>query len=126
MIPYENWSDTEKVLGKPMYYVSEITGNKYPYDDYINHGWGGIKYTYKDLPLDEYPYSVESKYEENPIVGSGGGDYDVERKLLPDPFKSIKADESRGIKENVVMSWFYVKVPKKDLVEPDIFAIFGL
>jgi len=40
------------------YYVSDVTGNKYPKDEYHNHGWGGIKYNFKDLPHDEYPYSV--------------------------------------------------------------------
>tara|TARA_R110000868_G_scaffold76573_5_gene220155 strand:- start:2223 stop:2900 length:678 start_codon:yes stop_codon:yes gene_type:complete len=40
------------------YYVSDVTGTKYPKDNYHNHGWGGLKYGKKDLPHDEYPYSV--------------------------------------------------------------------
>lgn len=38
------------------YYVSEKTGNRYATDEYHNHGYGGLKNGYKDLPLDEYPY----------------------------------------------------------------------
>lgn len=38
------------------YYISEKTGNRYPTDEYHNHGYGGLKNGYKDLPLDEYPY----------------------------------------------------------------------
>jgi Asp-tRNA(Asn)/Glu-tRNA(Gln) amidotransferase B subunit len=41
-----------------LYYISEKTGNKYPKDEFINHGWGGIKNGFKDLPLDEYPYTI--------------------------------------------------------------------
>ena len=48
-------------------YRSKITGNFYSSDEYTNHGYGGIKVVetklglkeYKDLPQDEYPYSVE-------------------------------------------------------------------
>lgn len=47
---------------KPKYYVSMKTGNKYPCKEYINHGWGGEKNGFKDLPKDEYPYVIE--YEE--------------------------------------------------------------
>jgi len=39
--------------------VSLTTGNKYPYDEYCNHGWGGIKESKKDLPKEEYPYTIE-------------------------------------------------------------------
>lgn len=41
------------------------TGNKYSYEDYINHGFGGIYKGKKDLPLDEYPYTFEYKQEYN-------------------------------------------------------------
>lgn len=50
---------------KPKYWVSLVTGNKYPYKEYANHGWGGIKHGWSDLPKDEYPYTIE--YEEKPI-----------------------------------------------------------
>lgn len=39
------------------------TGNEYPKDKYINHGWGGIKKKWMDLPADEYPYSIKYKTE---------------------------------------------------------------
>lgn len=38
------------------------TGNEYPKSEYINHGHGGIYRGWKDLPLDEYPYTI--KYHE--------------------------------------------------------------
>lgn len=44
-----------------MFYVSKITGKKYDYYTYTNHGKGGIYKRYLDLPLDEYPYSIEYK-----------------------------------------------------------------
>lgn len=40
-------------------YVSEISGNKYSKEEYINHGYGGTKHGLKDLPEDEYPYYYE-------------------------------------------------------------------
>lgn len=40
------------------YYKSEITGSEYSFNDYINHGHGGFKSGFKDLPLNEYPYSI--------------------------------------------------------------------
>lgn len=45
------------------YWKSLITNNIYPKDDldgkkYTNHGWGGIKQGYHDLPTDEYPYTI--------------------------------------------------------------------
>ena len=51
-------------------YKSKVTGNDYSSDEYVNHGYGGIKTVetkhgtkeYKDLPQDEYPYSIV--YEE--------------------------------------------------------------
>jgi len=42
---------------KPTHYVG-VTGKLYPMDEYVNHGWGGIKRGFKDLPSDEYPYGV--------------------------------------------------------------------
>ena len=41
------------------------TGNKYPIATYINHGKGGIYKGFKDLPKDEYPYTIEYVYEYN-------------------------------------------------------------
>jgi hypothetical protein len=43
---------------KPKYYVSEVTGNKYPYNEYCNFG-SGDRGKIKDLPKDEYPYGIE-------------------------------------------------------------------
>ena len=39
------------------------TGIEYPKEEYINHGEGGIKRGFKDLPKDEYPYTVKYKVE---------------------------------------------------------------
>lgn len=39
-------------------YLSEKTGNMYPANEYVNHGYGGIKQSKKDLPHDEYPYKM--------------------------------------------------------------------
>lgn len=44
--------------GTPMFYKSEKTGKEYPYDEYSNHGQGGIYRGFLDLPIDEYPYLV--------------------------------------------------------------------
>ena len=50
---------------KPKYWVSIKTGNKYSYLEYTNHG-KIIEYRgYKDLPEEEYPFTIE--YEE-PII----------------------------------------------------------
>ncbi len=58
---------------KPKFYVSKVTGKKYPYYHpnwsihppgtvmYCNFG-SGDRGNVKDLPLDEYPYEME--YEE--------------------------------------------------------------
>lgn len=40
------------------HYVSKL-GNEYPKDEYANHGQGGVYRGYKDLPLDEYPYTIK-------------------------------------------------------------------
>jgi hypothetical protein len=39
------------------------TGNEYPKDEYCNHGKGGIYRGFKDLPEDEYPYTIKYKVE---------------------------------------------------------------
>lgn len=46
----------------PTHYVG-ITGNEYSFDDYSNHGLGGIKNEKQDLPLDEYPFTIKYKTE---------------------------------------------------------------
>ena len=50
---------------KPKYWLSLTTGNKFSYYDHANHGWGGEKHGRKDLPKDEYPFTIE--YEEPKI-----------------------------------------------------------
>lgn len=40
------------------WYISKITGNKYLYTEYINHGRREVYKGYKDLPHDEYPYGI--------------------------------------------------------------------
>lgn len=42
----------------PVKWKSLKTGNEFDYNDYINHGWGGIKNGKMDLPMDEYPYTI--------------------------------------------------------------------
>jgi hypothetical protein len=42
----------------PRYYRSDVTGNMYDYKKYNNHGHGGNKYGYEDLPSDGYPYTI--------------------------------------------------------------------
>lgn len=43
---------------KATHYKSLKTGNLYPKEDYANHGWGVPKHGFKDLPADEYPYTL--------------------------------------------------------------------
>lgn len=50
--------DFGKVKGKPKFYKSLVTGKEYSYEEYINHGKGGIYRGFLDLPSDEYPYIV--------------------------------------------------------------------
>ena len=40
------------------YYKSKVTGNLYEFNKYTNHGYGGTKLDYIDLPKDEYPYTI--------------------------------------------------------------------
>ena len=47
-------------MGK-VYLVSDVTGKRYDSEEYANHGYGGMKNSYKDLPHDEYPYSYEGE-----------------------------------------------------------------
>ncbi len=48
------------LLESPSFYVGN-TGIEYSYEEYLNHGYGGLYRYRKDLPHDEYPFSV--KYE---------------------------------------------------------------
>lgn len=47
---------------KATHYVGS-TGKEYPIGDggYINHGFGGVYRGFKDLPHDEYPYTIKYK-----------------------------------------------------------------
>jgi len=38
------------------HYKSKVTGKIYDRSEYVNHGYGGVKNGFKDLPHDEYPY----------------------------------------------------------------------
>lgn len=49
--------------GRPEYFKSLVTGNTFLYEEYANHGYGGLKHGRKDLPKDEYPYTI--LYNEN-------------------------------------------------------------
>lgn len=52
-------------MDKPKYYVSQLTGNKYLYSEYCNHGKGKEYRGFKDLPHDEYPYIIEYENRNN-------------------------------------------------------------
>lgn len=39
------------------------SGKTYPVSEYINHGYGGVKRGFKDLPLDDYPYTYQYETE---------------------------------------------------------------
>ncbi len=43
---------------KPIFWKSLKTGIEYSYEEYCNHGNGGIHKGYKDLPSNEYPYTI--------------------------------------------------------------------
>lgn len=42
---------------KVIAYKSLFTGKEYSWEEYSNHGYGGLKHGKKDLPKDEYPYT---------------------------------------------------------------------
>jgi len=46
------------MINKPINWIGK-SGKKYPYNEYNNHGYGGIKQGFKDLPKDDYPYTLE-------------------------------------------------------------------
>jgi hypothetical protein len=50
--------DFGKPKGTPKYYKSLLTGNTFIFEEYSNHGYGGIKHGLKDLPHDQYPYTI--------------------------------------------------------------------
>lgn len=50
----------------PRNWRSLKTGNTFPYDEYVNHGYGGIHRGKKDLPKDEYPYTVDFEIIDDP------------------------------------------------------------
>lgn len=52
---------------KPLYWKSLTTGNEYDYYEYLNHGYGGIHNNRKDLPKDEYPYTIIYAPETKPL-----------------------------------------------------------
>ncbi len=43
---------------KPIFWKSLKTGVEYSYNEYCNHENGGTHKGYKDLPIDEYPYTI--------------------------------------------------------------------
>ena len=45
---------TKKIIN----YIGK-SGKKYPYNEYLNHGYGGISGGRKDLPVEDYPYTFE-------------------------------------------------------------------
>jgi len=51
---------------KPLYYVSRNGVDKFSYDEYCNHGKGGIYRGLMDLPSEGYPYSIEYETLNNP------------------------------------------------------------
>lgn len=44
------------------HYVGK-TGNKYSKQEYLNHGKGGVYKGFKDLPENEYPYTIKYSTE---------------------------------------------------------------
>lgn len=47
--------------------MSLLTGNKYPYYEYANHGKTMEYRGFKDLPADEYPYTIEYEEPKTPL-----------------------------------------------------------
>lgn len=39
-------------------YVHAVSGEQFPADRYVNHGYGGVHRERLDLPADGYPYAV--------------------------------------------------------------------
>lgn len=50
---------TGKTMNKPVFYVHAKTKEKFPWEEYINHGYDGMRRGAKDLPANGYPYAVE-------------------------------------------------------------------
>ena len=55
-------------MRKPINWVSLITGNKYSYFDYTNHGKGDIYRGFIDLPKNEYSYTLEYEVIDKPFL----------------------------------------------------------
>ena len=53
--------ESEHLRDEPLNWVSLKTGLKYSFEEYSNHGHGGIHRGKIDLPKDEYPYTIEYK-----------------------------------------------------------------
>lgn len=45
-------------IHKPKYWVSLVTGERFLFSLYCNHGKGGKYIGFEDLPLDKYPYTL--------------------------------------------------------------------
>lgn len=66
---YRNLPNTPyKRLELPSFYVSKVTEKKYSFEEYSPHGFGSFKKGYKDLPTDEYPFTVEYRNIIQPIL----------------------------------------------------------
>lgn len=51
------WSTSEEhIMEYSTHYIGK-SGKEYSMDEYVNHGYGGVKNGYKDLPHDDYPYT---------------------------------------------------------------------
>ena len=52
-------------MSKSILWKSLKTGNEFSRDEYLNHGYGGIRKGLIDLPTDEYPYGLIYKSKSN-------------------------------------------------------------
>lgn len=52
---------------KSLYWLSLTTDKQYSYSEYTNHGYGGEKHGYKDLPSEGYPYTIIYSPSEIPV-----------------------------------------------------------
>ena len=77
----------------PGKYVSQVTGKEYDKEVYINHGYGGFKGRFMDLPTDEYPYLIvdDPKKEAGVILSEKYGDIIKETNRCP--FQSTEKED---------------------------------
>lgn len=75
------------------YYLSEVTGKKYPKYLYANHGYGGMKGKWKDLPHDEYPYLEIDPPKEQPKFFPKGPERTISRVTKRCPFSSTEKED---------------------------------